>query len=482
MGRGYVLPDPFRALIALVLGFAFVVGPVAIVHAQDATPGASATVDRWFGQEPDLAAMTLTPADLEETGHPGFGKYHPGHFLSFDQLTGFDARYFGRPVEEVRALYERIGWSRQYVFRLGLPSVPGQDSPPEREFLSRVMEVADADGAGAYLDFTMSPGPESEWTIASAEAPFDLGDRAVVSLASVSFPDAGVTTTEHFVRVQLGNLIAIVGFAIEVPDAAGTPEASPVAVGPGEASPVATMAELESVARRQVEKMGAVLAGGSPNLAGLLLRLGDDPVAAVASPADYREGYRLLDGDLPPFYAGFADDILADPAVVGDADAVYELSQFFLFGEEESLTEEHYVLNRLFRFPDEAAADAFMASRPDALATGGYRLWSGATEEAGSDLLPGEARDLGDESLAFAFVRAFDDGLSFAGYEIYLRVGEMVAAVSLEGPPDLALAQVEEIAAAQAACLEAGECPEAFPVPETFSAPLDATLDATPAA
>ncbi len=480
MDRGYVLADPFRALIALVLGIAFVVGPFAIVHAQDATPGASpAAVGSWVGQEPDLAAMTLTPADLEEIGQPGFGKYHNGHFLSLEQFTGFEADYFGKPVEEVRALFERIGWSRQYVFRLGLPSVPGEDSPPEREFLSRVMEVADAEGAGAYIDFTMTPGPESGWTIESAEAPFSLGDRAVVYRASVSIPEAGLTTTEHYVRVQLDNLIAIVGFAIDVPDPEGTPEASPVADGSGEASPAATVEELESVARRQLEKMGAVISNGSPNLSSLLLRLGDDPVAAAA---DYREGYRLLKGDLPPYYADFEDDILADPAAVGDADAVYELGEFFLFGEEESPTEDHYFLNRLYRFPDEAAAEAFMASRPDALATGGYLLWSGATEEAGSDLLPGEAQDLGDESLAFDFVRAFDDGMSFEGYEIYVRVGEMVAAVSLEGPPDLELAQVEEIAAAQAACLEAGECPEAFPVPETFYAPLDATPEATPAA
>ena len=200
--------------------------------------------------------------------------------------------------------------------------------------------------------------------------------------------------------------------------------------------------------------MEAVLSGGSPNLPSLLLRLGDDPFFATA---DYREGYRLLNGDLPPFYADSVDDILADPAALGAADAVYELVEFFIFGADVS-AEDHFLLNRLYPFPDVAAAEAFMASRPDALAMGGNRLWSGATEEAGSDLLQGEALDLGDESLAFEFMRAFDDGARFEGYEIYVRLGGMVAAVSLEGPPEMGLAQVEEIAEAQAACLEAGEC------------------------
>jgi hypothetical protein len=89
--------------------------------------------------------------------------------------------------------------------------------------------------------------------------------------------------------------------------------------------------------------------------------------------------------------------------------------------------------------------------------------------------------DLGDESLAFSFVRAFDDGGRFTGYEIYTRVGEVVAAVSMEGPPDMPLQLVADIAAAQAACLAAGACPNALPVPVAVLAPAAATLAATPA-
>jgi hypothetical protein len=112
------------------------------------------------------------------------------------------------------------------------------------------------------------------------------------------------------------------------------------------------------------------------------------------------------------------------------------------------------------------------------LATGGFAKVSDAAPDAREDLLPGDATDLGDESLAFSFVRAFDDGSQYTGYEVFVRVGSTVAAVSLEGPPDMPLEQVTEIAAAQAACLQAGACPDALAVPEA----LLAAPEATPAA
>jgi hypothetical protein len=128
-------------------------------------------------------------------------------------------------------------------------------------------------------------------------------------------------------------------------------------------------------------------------------------------------------------------------------------------------------------------ATAFMASRPDALATGGFALVADAAPDAGSAPLPGVLTDLGDESLAFSFVRAFTDGARFEGYEVFVRVGVMVAAVSLEGPPGMPLAQVAAIAVAQASCLEAGACPDALPVPDALlAAPAATPSAATPPA
>ena len=468
-------PAVLLVLVALALGAA---GPAV---AQDASPPASpVAVGAWVGQEPDLAAMPVTPADMDELGVPGFGRFFDGYYASFDVFAENDAGFFGKPAEEARAFYERIGWSRFYGAAMGSPSAPGQESPPERTAFSNVLEVADAAGADDYLTFISSAGPETDGVHEYVEAPFDLGDRAVVVDVSFYDPEAEETHVELNVYFQLGNLIGNAGFGTTVPDDAGTPTAGPAATptedGSAFTSAAATMEELELLGRRHLENMEAVIADGGPNLPSLALRLGDDPLAASA---DYQEGYRLLAGELLPYY-DFEDDILADPAAVTGAEAVYQVGEFFQVGEEES-PDDHFLLNRLYEFPDEDAAAAFLAGRPDALETGGFQLATGATEEAGSELLAGEATDLGDESLAFAFVRAFDDGARYEGYEVFVRVGAMVAAVSVEGPPDMALEEVTGLAAAQAACLEDGACPDALPVPEAWLAPPEATpADATP--
>jgi hypothetical protein len=162
------------------------------------------------------------------------------------------------------------------------------------------------------------------------------------------------------------------------------------------------------------------------------------------------------------------------------ADAIYELEEFFMLGEEPA-PGDPYLLNRLYHFPDEASAIAFMESRPDALATGGAKLATGAGPDTRSDPVPGEVTGLGDQSMAFSFVRDFD-GNRAEGYEVYVRVGDLIAAVSLQGPPGMPLDQVADIAAAQAACLEAGSCPDAMPVPEALLTGFGTFADATPEA
>jgi hypothetical protein len=441
-------------------------------YAQDASPVAGA----WVGSKPDLAAMPITPGDLEVMGLPGFGRFFNGYFSSIDNFIEGTAEYYGHPVEEARAMVDRIGLSRMYGVPMGLPSVEGDpESPPARVVYANIHEVQNATVADAFFDYVGSPGAETEAQISAVEAPFSLGERAMIVNYSMLDPETGERAHEFFVFFQVDNLFVDTGFFTSVPEGTAPPQATPAEASSTLSSPAATVEELEALGRRQLERIETVLASGSPNLPGLLLRLGDDPLAATAN---YSEGYRLLEGELFPYYAGRDDDLIADPATLTGATAAYELEEAFQRGEEPA-PGDYYFLNRLYTFPDEDVAAEFMASRPEVLATGGFALVSDAAPEARSDLLPGEATDLGDESLAFSFVRAFDDGRQYAGFEVFVRVGEIVAAVSLEGPPDMPLEQVTELAAAQAACLEAGACPDALPVPEAI---LAAPAAATPAA
>jgi hypothetical protein len=427
----------------------------------------------------DLAAMPVTPQDMTDLGLPGFGRFFNGYYASLDELAGDEARFIGKSVEETRALYGSIGFRRFYGTGMGVPSVPGDPaSPPERGVIANVLELDDVPQLDDYVAFYGTAGPETEMAVSVAETPWSLGERGVIFSNSAVDPERGERYEEFMVVFQFENLMGMAGFFRVIPVDTATPEATP-AVGGASAllSPAATLEELESLSTRLLERMQQVLDAGSPNLPSLLLRLGDDPLVATAN---YTEGYRLLDGELIPSFNDFQDDILADPAAVTGADAIYELEESFMLGEEPA-PGDPFLLNRLYHFPDDASAIAFMDSRPDALATGGAKLATGAGPETRSDLLPGEATDLGDQSMAFSFVRDFD-GNRAEGYEVYVRVGDMIAAVSLEGPSSMPLDQVADIAAAQAACLEAGACPDALPVPEALLTGFGTLPAATPEA
>ena len=435
--------------LALTLALLLTASPIRAATEQEATPELPFAAGML-----DLAAMLVTTSDLDAIGFPGFGRFGNGFFISFEGAMQNDADSLGLTQEEARAWYEDIGFLRAYAADFGLPSVPGDDqSPPTRGGFSRIHEFEDAAGAADYLSRTTTAELQPDSEVTTIDAPFALGESTVIVDEIFHDPVTNTDYYDSYVAFQSGNLFVAIGF-FRIVEVAATPVASPAVVTDPSPS-AATFAELESFGERQLARIDSVRTAGAPDLPNLVLRVGADPRAAATF---YSEGYRLLNGEVPRYYGGFKDDILADPAVTTGAVAVYELEEAF-----QTETSEAYLLVRLYAFPDEVTATEFMASRPETLATGGFALASHAAPEAGSELLPGEATDLGDESLAFSFVRAFTDGARFEGYEVFVRVGSIVAAVSLEGPPEMPLEQVADIAVAQAACLEAGACLEALP-------------------
>lgn len=461
-----------RCLPALALSLALLLSAsdVRAVVGQVATPA-----PLFASGEADLAAMAVTPADLDAIGLPGFGRFGNGFFLPHERSIAVDAGLLGLPEDEVRDWYGRIGYRQAYGTELGLPSESSDDqSPPARGAFSRINEFADAAGAAEYLASrkTAVPAPDSEMTIVAA--PFAIGVGAAIVDESFLDPGSGGEFYNSYVVFQSANLFISAGFFRPAA------ERAPAAATPADGTPeprAATLAELESLARRQVARIEAFRRDGAPDLPNLVLRVGESPPEVTAF---YSEGYRLLDGEIPPYYGGFEDDILADPAATAGAVAAYELEEKFQYGDEPA-PGDPYLLIRLYQFPEEDAASAFVAGRSEALANGGFQLATGAAPGSGSDLLPGVATDLGDESLAFLFVRQFIDDRA-TGYEIYVRVGDVVAAVSIEGPPGMPIDTTAEIAAAQTACLEAGSCSGALPVPTALRTMLPATpSSATPA-
>src|SRR3712207_5843100 len=93
--------------------------------------GAGSTISPHASANPvtpglDLAAMALTPIDLDDLGLPGFGQ-QTSAFLTLqeqaDQLATTGS--LGIDVEAVRSGLTTVGFQRRYGRQLGLPSRPG---------------------------------------------------------------------------------------------------------------------------------------------------------------------------------------------------------------------------------------------------------------------------------------------------------------------------------------------------------------------
>ena len=120
----------------------------------------------------------------------------------------------------------------------------------------------------------------------------------------------------------------------------------------------------------------------------------------------------------------------------------------------------------LSHYIDDAHAADFVASAPE--------LWveSLATNTQLHDVqIVQDAAQFGDDSAFVAFTRDWDWGAT-SGYRIYVRLGNRVAMVHVDGDPAISLTEAEQIAAAQLACLEDGACGEPLTVPGFIPAPL----------
>src|SRR5690348_6968802 len=98
-----------RCLPWLALTFALLLtaSPSRSAAGQEATPSRP-----FAAGDPDLAAMMVTPADLDAIGLPGLGRFGNGRFVSRDRAVEEDARSLGMTEDEVRAWYDRIGFGR----------------------------------------------------------------------------------------------------------------------------------------------------------------------------------------------------------------------------------------------------------------------------------------------------------------------------------------------------------------------------------
>src|SRR5918995_1226333 len=116
----------------------------------------------------DLAAMALTPLDLDDIGLTGFGQ-QTSAFLGLKEqaeqyaLTGAAMPSFESDADEVRAALSAAGFQRRYPRQLGRLPRPGAPPSRLRTFVAPyVIEYATVEGGGAGFTLLESEPPDAE--------------------------------------------------------------------------------------------------------------------------------------------------------------------------------------------------------------------------------------------------------------------------------------------------------------------------------
>jgi len=393
---------------------------------------ASATAQSESPAPVDLAAMTLTPADLAAVGLADLG-LTSGQTLSAADLADRAIWPAGAGEEQdaVRDTLDAAGWQKGY----GVILASLRD--PNRSDLRRQVEVevaAYADAPGAAQGFALVPDVFETGPITAVPGTHPIGDDSRLTRVAARDPQAGTPSHELALGFRQGRLTA----RVLIRDWSGDEP---------------TLATIEALAVRLSARLGRVLEDGGPELSIHVVR----PEARAY--AVNSENYIRLDGeDIRSTYEtpeelatrvasyGEAIDVFTSSTEIDDNDSDYTLG----FSAE------------LYRFAEEDQAAAWLREAPAHLSQGpDVTAFTVEEDIAGFD----------DEAIAVTLDRDFDhDGMEiYHTSAVLFRRGAVVANIGLTrvyDPPSMAA--TIELAAAQAACLAATDCLSTQPVPDSL--------------
>lgn len=405
--------------IALSIGMA----PVSMVAQTSQAQGP--------GMPLDLAAMTLRPSDLDAAGLPNYGV---SLAIMGDAMNagGFLAAWRGDPNGETASGLFRADPLRVHLSYVSLSEVIGDNTADTaRQVLSYIVEFASAGAAQAGF-----PILADAWSISgTSEVPGGEGigdERVVVSLRGQQ-PGSSAFYDRVDLLFRSGALIA----GVSVENFTGDPP---------------TVEETERLARRLLERIDEIRAGGGPGLGSRAVRF---TIPAWAQSWD-TDAYNVIDGEgLRQF--GESDASLAEYQARVDAD---QMTDYYLVAQPlNRLTDGAYgtYLNlvRLFETPE--AASAFLHDANNRLERNGY------LDLTSVDTAPA----YGDESIAVTYRRQIG-GRAIQGYRITMRLGTTIASVDLSGVESPPAELVESLMTTQQMCLTSPTCPMSLPLPEEF--------------
>jgi hypothetical protein len=440
LGRRVKLLPGYRSVVGMLL-----IAAVAFSQITSASLAPSVGAQS-SGQVLDLPAMTIRPTDLDDPDWVHQGAYI--HAIS-DQARDH-ANYIGRGTDEaeVRDRLTAIGWQQQYVSYLSLPS-KADPAKPQQVIRSYVTEYANADGAIAGFAYL-----EDESLVATAsDIPLDrsfgeqselTGERGIGGLDGRQFRSIDLT-------FRSGNLVAGVTL-IQYPTADR--------IDPD-------IAQAESLAAIMEQRIAGSLAMPSA-LGAEIVRLEHEQSEVVTfDDAYYRIGGTdiSIEGESP-------DAATARAETYADAVDVYQMWQGI---DTAELRGALYGVT-LLRFPDAAAAEAWLNDLAGILATNPFY---GDIQLEPANLM------LGDQSLVLSYAAGGGGATDPHSLIVAVRVGSEVARVHLVPQGTLEtvpLTAVVELASAQVACLAGIDCDQAIGIPPALMELLSSSGQATPSA
>jgi len=381
----------------------------------------------------DLAAMTLTPADLAAVGWDDLG-LASGQTLSVTDLAD-RAVWPAGAGEEQDAVQDALlgaGWQQGYAATFASLWDPNRTDPGRQV---DVEVVAYADAPGAAQGFALVPDVYATGPATAVLGTLTIGDESRLTRVAARDPQAGTPSNELALGFRHGRFTA----RVLLRDWTGDEP---------------TIAAVQALAARLSARIERVVRDGGPELSIHTVQV-ERRANAVHS-----EAYVRLDGE----------DIRStweSPAELAARVASYgEASDVFTSSTEIAATDSSYSLGfsaDLFRFPEEDQAAAWLREAPTRLAQG--------TDVTAFAIDDGVA-EIGDEAIAVTLVSDPDrDGMEVNHTSAVLfRGGAVVAEIRLKrlyDPPSMSA--TKELAAAQAACLATTSCLRSPPVPVSLN-------------
>jgi hypothetical protein len=155
----------------------------------------------------DLAAMALTPFDLDDVGLTGFGQ-QTSEFLTLEEQVEqlVAAPSLGKDAEAIRAGLSGAGFQRRYQRQLGLPSRPGAPPSRLRTFVAPyIIEYASLEGA--VTGFTLLETEEAGAGMKDVSGTHVIGNRSEITRFRRS-TDYGEPYRALDLTFQVDNLVA----------------------------------------------------------------------------------------------------------------------------------------------------------------------------------------------------------------------------------------------------------------------------------